>query len=61
MNKLPWLALVMVALPSTALAQTEKNSVTPLTEMRGASPISRPANRSRRRAPCSRSIRRLAI
>ena len=38
MNTLPWLALVMVALPSTALAQTEKNSVTPMTEMRGGKP-----------------------
>lgn len=38
MSKLPWLALVMVALPSMALAQTEKTSVTPMTEMRGGKP-----------------------
>lgn len=38
MNKLPWLALVMVALPSMALAQTEKTSVTPMTEKRGGKP-----------------------
>jgi hypothetical protein len=38
MNTLPWLALVMVALPSMALAQTEKTSVTPMTEKRGGKP-----------------------
>jgi len=38
MSKLPWLALVMVALPSMVLAQTEKTSVTPMTEMRGGKP-----------------------